>query len=146
MPKQTQDELVKILETRYNVFFTPVRGKKVFYDTNINGKRSVVLCSPCSKIHKDGQGWIDLTKIQIDLLAEYNAALLAFRLPNRQAYYVNYQQIRSLLTEACIFDNSREGVHWKLYIWPERIEVRKNKRTLNLASNSFENIDVIFRG
>src|SRR6266498_4392398 len=79
MPIQTKTEVVKMLGTRYNVKFTPVSGKKVFFDTNMNGNRKIVVCSPHSTIHKGGQGWIDLTKIQTDLMEEYDAALLAFR-------------------------------------------------------------------
>lgn len=139
------EEVIKILETRYNINFTPVRGKKVFNDTHINGERSIVVCSPLSKMHAGGQGWIDLTRIQIDLIEKYDAAAIAFRLPNRQTYYVNYQQISPLLTEDCTFNNQREGIHWKLYIWPERIEVRRNVGALHITSNSFENIDVIFK-
>jgi hypothetical protein len=144
MPIQSMEEVIRILETRYNVNFTPVRGKKVFNDT-INGERSIVVCSPLSRIHSGGQGWIDLTRIQVDLIEKYDAAAIAFRLPNRQTYYVNYQQISPLLTEDCTFFNQKEGVHWKLYIWPERIVVRQNEMALHVISNSFENIDVIFK-
>jgi hypothetical protein len=111
----------------------------------MNGNRRIVVSSPQSITHKGGQGWIDLTRIQINLMEEYDAALLAFRLPRQQTYFINFQQLRPLLTEKCIFDSKREGVHWKLYVWPGRIEIRQNDTLLPIAPNTFENIEPVFR-
>lgn len=144
MPIQTKADVLRAIESRYKVSFTPVKGKRVFFDTSINGVKTIIVCSPHSTTHKSGQGWIDLTRIQIDLMDRYDAAILAFRLPRQQTYFIDFKQLRTLLTENCIFVNNREGEHWKLYVWPERIEVRQNEIALLMAPNTFENIDPIF--
>jgi hypothetical protein len=133
-----------MLSTEYKVNFSPIRGKKVFFSASMSSGRTIIVCSPHSKAHKGGQGWIDLTKIQIDLLGGYDRALIAFRLPKQQTYFLDFQQLRPLLTQKCTFVNDREGVHWKLYIWDEKIEVRRNDTQLRIEPNTFENIASCF--
>lgn len=144
MPIQTKREVVATLQTRFKVSFAPIRGKMVFFETTALDGRRVVVCSPHSKTHKDGQGWIDLTRIQIELMGKYDAAILALRLPRHQTFFLDFQRLKPLLAEHCMFVNDREGEHWKMYIWPTKLEVRQNSTTLLITPNTFDQIESLF--
>lgn len=87
-------------------------------DTN---NKFLFLISPRSKLYPKGYGWVDITKKQSDLAADYLLTIIAFRLPDRKTYYYDFHELSKHLSEEAMIYNSREGYHWKLHIWPDRI-------------------------
>ncbi|CAM4102622.1 hypothetical protein [Mesobacillus thioparans] len=101
------------------------------YEGLSEGKR-LVLCTPSSKLHPQGKGWFDLTTIQVDLLDDSDIAILAVRLQGNKIYYLDFKKLRKLMTSNIILDNSREGNHWKLYVWENYIKVQSNEKEFHV--------------
>jgi hypothetical protein len=115
-------------------------GKRVFY----NGKRvdcgKIVVCTPQSKLHRKGHGWIDFTRIQFLILDEADDSILAFRMEGDKVYYFYFRDFKDYLTKDSMLYNKREGDHWKLYIWPNYIEVRGNSTHFQIVPNNLKNL------
>ncbi len=141
----TKDSVIRQLEERYEVSLSKVAGKKVCYEGKVNGDRTLLVATPESKIHSQGQGWVDLTEIQMELMRTCTEGIVGFRLSDGKVYFVNFKSLGILLTEDSIFENEKEGRHWKLYIWPDHIEVRNSNKKLQIAPDDFSAIDSIFR-
>lgn len=94
-----------------------------------NGRR-IVVCTPYSKIHLIGKGWFDLTIKQVELLDAADIAVLAVRLEDGGINYVNFKELRKLMTLDIQRVNTREGEHWKFYIWGDHIQVRGSNSKL----------------
>ncbi|KUP22072.1 hypothetical protein [Paenibacillus sp. DMB5] len=95
----------------------------MFHGQN-NGER-LVLCSPQSKLHANGHGWFDLTKKQVELLDDADIAILAVRLEGGKVYYVDFKELRKLLSAVKTLKYSSDE-KWRLYIWDKYITVRGN--------------------
>jgi hypothetical protein len=100
----------------------------------------LVLISPSSKLHPKGHGWVDITKIQRDLALERDLAIIAFRLPDRKTYYVDFDKLSEHLSEETMMNNSHEGDHWKLHIWPEHIKIKKCDIKLPIRPNALQEL------
>jgi hypothetical protein len=120
----------------FDVLTMPLGTKRedVIYDIE-----DISICTPESKLHKNGHGWIDITSKQILLLKKAKYSILAFRLEGNKVYYVNFSDLEKYLTQEYIFNNNREGNHWKLYIWPKHIEIRGNAKHLLVEPNKLSN-------
>lgn len=131
------EEVVRKTENELQVQLIKIKRKKVIYDGCRSDSTSVILISPYSKLHEKGCGWVDITKKQRDLTTEYNVAVIVFRLP-KNTYYVDFKKLRTYLTEKYIMYNKREGEHWKLYIWPTEIQIRKCPNRLKVLPNNLQ--------
>jgi len=116
---------------RYQCSFSPLKQKKIMYEGMVNG-RTIIVCTPSSKIHPRGNGWFDLTIKQTEILDEADVAILAVRLPEGRVNYIDYKKIRELMTDKNKRTNSREGEHWKLYVWKSHIKVQGIDQVYNL--------------
>jgi hypothetical protein len=102
----------------------------VFYSGILNDNEEILICTPHSKLHINGHGWIDITSKQILLLKKAKHSILAFRLEGNKVYYVNFFDLEKYLTQETMLNNKKEGNHWKLYIWPKHIVIRGNANRL----------------
>lgn len=127
--------VLEILEKHFQTKLEKVSAKRVFYSGKLDNQKTIILCSPQSKIHTEGYAWIDITQIQTDLLKEHNYGIFAFRLENGKVYYVLFSDLVKYLTPEALINNKREGDHWKLRIWQDHIQVLGNPNTLQKRSN-----------
>lgn len=124
MSKPKIDEVIKNLSEYYSINFIKVKKKKIFYEGINKDNKKILICSPESKIHVKGHGWTDLTEVQVDLLYKYEYSILAFRLEGNIVQFLNFNTIKSYLTETNVQNNEREGNFWRLYIWDEYLQIR----------------------
>ncbi|RKZ79970.1 MAG: hypothetical protein DRQ35_03195 [Gammaproteobacteria bacterium] len=127
--------IVKEFENDFNVRLSIMHGKRIIYDGKTKVGTSVVVVMPASKIYGKGNGWVDFTKIQIDIFKQHKIAIAAFRLSDGLTYYVDMQSLYPLLTQQNMMENDREGEHWKLDVWPNRIVIRNGGETLYVKPN-----------
>lgn len=131
----------EIVISKLQEFFTITLHKlpkyNVFYSGILKDNEEILICTPHSKLHINGHGWIDITSKQILLLKKAKHSILAFRLEGNKVYYVNFYDFEKNLTQESMLNNSREGNHWKLYIWPNHIEIRGNANKLTVKPNVF---------
>jgi len=125
-------EVLTIFKDKYGLTLSKLAGKRIIFE---NESKSIVVAIPSSKIHVRGNGWVDLTKIQVDLFKSYSHCFIVFRLSNSTVYYVDMKSLLPLLTHDSIHENIREGKHWKLDIWSEKISIRKSKHSLSVKKN-----------
>jgi len=57
-------EVLTIFKDKYGLTLSKLAGKRIIFE---NESKSIVVAIPSSKIHVRGNGWVDLTKIQVDL-------------------------------------------------------------------------------
>ncbi|MGD6957247.1 hypothetical protein ACQCWA_03760 [Rossellomorea aquimaris] len=67
------------------------------YGGTSRGKR-IVLCTPSSKLHVNGNSWFDLTKKQVDLLDDSHIAILVVRLEGNKIHYIDFKELQKLMT------------------------------------------------
>jgi hypothetical protein len=123
--------IIKLLSDNFGCTFSPVRGKQIMYQ-GVIGRRRIVVCTPSSRIHAKGHGWFDLTVKQVKLLDGADVGVLAVRLEGNKVYYVNFEELRKLMTPDNLHVNQREGEHWKFYVWDNYSEVRGNNQKLSI--------------
>lgn len=111
----------------------------VFYSGMFNDTEEILVCTPQSKLHIKGHGWIDITSKQILLLKKAKLSILAFRLEGNKVYYVNFFDLEKYLTQESMLNNKKEGNHWKLYIWPKHIVIRGNANRLLVEPDILDN-------
>lgn len=137
-------QIKKEVERMFDVKLKKLPRKKIIYEGVAKDNKTLVLISPSSKLHTKGHGWVDITKIQRDLALERDLAIIAFRLPDRKTYYVDFDKLSEHLSEETMMNNSREGDHWKLYIWPKYIEIRKCDTKLPIRPNDGVILDGVY--
>ncbi|RUS44571.1 hypothetical protein [Cohnella sp. AR92] len=115
--------VVNKLTQKYGCSLSTIKGKQIMFQGVSGGKR-IVVCTPYSKIHTIGKGWFDLTTRQVELLDEADIAVLAVRLEDGNIYYVDFKELRKMMTLDLQIVNLNEGEHWKFYIWGNNIQVR----------------------
>jgi hypothetical protein len=141
MPTTTINRVVEIFDKKHNICLTKLPSKKIIYTGNTKNNKSIVVIMPSSKIYPRGNGWVDFTKIQIDLLKQYEIAIVVFRLSNEKNYFVNMKGLFSLLSDNNMITNNKEGEHWKLDIWEYKIVVRNGGETLSVKPNESQFIN-----
>jgi hypothetical protein len=122
-------DIIIVLETiskKYNCTLLNITRKQIMYQGVSKGKK-LVLCTPSSKLHPQGKGWFDLTVKQVEILDDSDIAILAVRLQGGKIYYINFKDIRKLMTPDIMLENPREGEHWKFYVWPSCIKIQGNE-------------------
>lgn len=123
--------VVSTVSEKFNSTLSNIKRKQIMYEGISSGKR-VVLCTPSSKLHISGKGWFDLTTKQVDLLDDADIAILAVRLQGNKIYYLDFKELRKLMTPDIVLRNSNEGEHWKLYVWENYIKVQGNEKEFHI--------------
>lgn len=136
------DQIKKKVGREFLVNLKKLPKKRIIYKgkNKVKDNESLVLISPMSKLHPRGCGWVDITKIQRDLASEYSLAIIAFRLPDRKTYYVDFDKLSEHLSEETMINNSHEGDHWKLHIGPEHIKIQKCDTKLPIRPNALQEL------
>lgn len=117
---------------KYNCTLLNIMRKQIMYHGVSNGKK-LVICTPSSKLHPQGMGWFDLTIKQVELLDDSDLSILAVRLQGLKIYYIDFKELRKLMTSDIMIENSREGKHWKFYVWENYIQVRGNDKNFKIV-------------
>ncbi len=125
-------KVLSFLKNEHGLLLSKLAQKKIFFE---NISKSIVVAMPSSKVYERGNGWVDLTKIQIELFKTYSHGYIIFRLSNSTVYYVDIKALLPLLTQDSMHENSKEGKHWKLDIWSNKISVRKSDSFLSVKEN-----------
>jgi hypothetical protein len=123
--------VVKTVSEKYNCTLSNIKRKQIMYHGVSNGKK-LILCTPSSKLHVNGNGWFDLNTKQVELLDDSEIALLAVRLEGNKIYYVDFKELRKLMTLDNILKNYAEGEHWKFFVWENHIKVQGNEREFHV--------------
>jgi len=135
MTTATIVSIVQVFESEFGVQLSKMPRKKIIYDGKTKQNKSIVVVMPASKIYARGNGWIDFTKIQVDTLKKYQIAIAAFRLSDGTTYFIDMNTLFPMLTQENIMENEREGEHWKMDIWPNKIIIRNGGETLHVKPN-----------
>lgn len=123
---------------QYNLALRKLPRKQIIYGGSTAKNKSVVVVMPASKIYSRGNGWVDFTKIQIELFKQFTIAIAIFRLDDGTNYYVNLGDLFPLLSNDNMMVNSREGEHWKIDIWPTKLTLRNGGQSLCVHPNKRE--------
>ncbi len=140
MVVKTINDVVTEFEKEYDIFLSKVKRKKIIYDGYTNNDKSIVVVTPESKIYPRGNGWVDFTKIQIDIFKQYSIAICVFRISDGITYYLNLNDLFPFLTDSNMMINTREGEHWKIDIWPNKLVVRNGGQNLSVVANAISDI------
>jgi hypothetical protein len=89
--------VLKKIHKKFNCSLSVIKGKQIMFRGNSDGK-SLILCTPSSKLHPRGMGWFDLTIKQVEILDKAEIAILAVRLEGSKIYYLNFKRLRRLMT------------------------------------------------
>jgi hypothetical protein len=136
----SKEFVISKLQEYFTISLSKLPKYRIFYNGIFNDTEEILICTPHSKLHINGHGWMDITSKQILLLNKAKHSILAFRLEGNKVYYVNFYDLEKYLTPESMFNNSREGNHWKLYIWPKHIEIRGNANSLLVESDNLDNL------
>ena len=112
------DLVLNKIENNYNTKLKKLSRKKIIFEGIIKNNKKLVLLTPKSKIHKNGRAWIDINKKQVDILYNYDIAIIVFRIENYGCFLINFMELKSYLNDDNMIINSKEGEHWKLHISP----------------------------
>lgn len=126
----SKEKVISDLQGQFKVKLHPVKGKQIFYTGIFNDGKEILICTPKSKLYPKGHGWVDITTKQYELLDRAFEGILAIRQEHNKLYSVKFKDLKNYLTIASMLNNTREGDHWKLYIFPDHIEVLGNKNIL----------------
>ena len=136
----SKEFVISELQDYFKISLSKLPKYRVFFSGLLNHIEDISICTPESKLHKNGHGWIDITSKQVLLLKKAKHSILAFRLEGNKVYYVNFYDLEKYLTPESMFNNSREGNHWKLYIWSKHIEIRGNANSLLVEPDNLDNL------
>lgn len=136
----SKEEVVAKLKNLFNVNLLLVPRKQLFYSGKLPNGKEMLICTPGSKLHPRGNGWTDLTTVQVSMLEKADCSMLAFRVEGNSVYYVNFIELRSYLTEETMINNKNEGDHWKLHIWPDHIKVLGNAANFYVEADNLDQI------
>ena len=101
----------------------------------------ILVCTPYSRLHKQGNG-LTLPLSNLQMLDKDTNSILAFRVGGNEAYYFHFRDIKPYLTKEAMVYNKREGDHWKLYIWLNYIQVLGSSNLFRIKPNDLEQLTV----
>ena len=125
MPTPTIENILAIFDEEYSISLKEMTRKRIIYEGKTKHGKSIVVVMPCSKVYDRGNGWVDFTKIQIDIFKQHQIAIAVFSLSNGAKYFIDMNTLFPILTQKNMMTNEIQGEHWKLHIWPDKIVVRK---------------------
>ncbi|EAO9488575.1 hypothetical protein AKL49_25165 [Salmonella enterica] len=123
--------VIQTLSQKFKCHFKAIKRKQIMFEGINNGKK-IIICTPSSKIHAQGNGWFDLNTKQVAILDEAEFAVLAVRLEGKKIYYVDFKELKRLMTPEVICENYAEGKHWKLFVWETYIQIQGNDQKFNV--------------
>jgi len=130
-----KETVVRMISERYDCVLTIMKQKKIMYEGTTQSRKSVVVCTPETKLHNQEHGWFDLSTKQVEILDKADMAIMAVRIEGNKVYFVEFKNLRRLMTEDMILDYSKDE-KWRFYIWEDRIEVRGNKEKFYVSGES----------
>ena len=144
MTVKTIIEVVNEFGKEYDIFLSKVKRKKIIYEGVTKNNDSIVVVTRESKIYPRGNGWVDFTKIQIEIFKQSLIAVCAFRMSDGTTYYINMANLFPLLTLDNLMENKREGEHWKIDIWPNKLVIRNGGQLLSIRANDISDMSDLF--
>ncbi|MCU6796823.1 hypothetical protein OB236_32330 [Paenibacillus sp. WQ 127069] len=126
-----KNHIIETLSNKHNCRLTNITRKQIMFEGKCNGQR-IVVCTPKSKIHEKGSGWFDLNMAQVEILDEANIAILAVRLEGSKVYYVDFKELRKLITPELIVFSKIIGKHWKFFVWETHIQIQGSKKKFDV--------------
>lgn len=118
-----KEVVVTFLNKLYNSKFNSIKRKKILYEGFVGGTK-IIVCTPSSKLHDKGCGWFDLNIAQVDILDKSDISILAIRMEGNKVYYVNFKELRGLLSASHTVYTPILGPHWKFFVWPTSLEIQ----------------------
>ena len=128
----SKEKVISDLENQFKVKLHSVKGKRIFYAGILENGKDILICTPESKLHSKGYGWVDITTKQNEMLGQAFEGIVAIRLEQNKLYNLNFKDLKKYLTVDSMVNNSREGDHWKLHILPNHIKVLGNKNLFSI--------------
>lgn len=122
----SKETVISNLQKELSVSLKLETGKRIIYSGIDINRKKIIVCTPESKVHNKGHGWVDFTAIQKTLIEKADFSIMALRMGDDKTYYINFKLLAPYLTSETMVNNKREGDHWKLYIWPDHIQIRGN--------------------
>jgi len=124
--------IVAVAETAFQVSLFPIPRKTILYQGKDKSGQTIALCTPGSAFYESiNAWWVDITEIQKFVLDQYDRAIVIFRLDGSDKFkivIVEYKILKEYLIEEAKFYNKNEGLHWKIYIRENELEIRKNSK------------------
>lgn len=130
-----KETVVKMISERYDCELTIMKQKKIMYEGTTQSGKTVVVCTPETKLHNQEHGWFDLSTKQVEILDGADMAIMAVRIEGTKVYFVEFKNLRRLMTEDIILDYSKDE-KWRFYIWEDHIKVRGNDEKFYVSGES----------
>jgi len=140
METPTKEKIISELERHLRLDLFQVMGKQIFYSGRDGYGKEVLVCTPYSRLHAQGNGWIDLTTIQFAMLDKVHDSILAFRVEPNKVYYFHFRDLKPYMTKETMVYNKHEGDHWKIYVWPNYIQVLGNESIFRMRPNNLDDL------
>lgn len=118
-----KEQALKDIAAKYKTVFSSIPGKQIMYSGKLEDGRSIVICTPQSKLYAKGNAWVDITVAQYEIMNNADFAMLAVRPEDEGKIYLEFDQLKKYLSDKNMLSNSHEGDHWKLHIWPGKVKV-----------------------
>ncbi|WP_449402799.1 hypothetical protein [Exiguobacterium artemiae] len=135
-----KETVVKTISERYDCVLTIMKQKKIMYEGTTRNDKSVILCTPESKLHNQEHGWFDLSTKQVEILDGADMAIMAVRIEGNKVYFVEFKNLRRLMTEDMILDYSKDE-KWRFYIWEDHIKVRGNDEKFYVSGEVVKTVE-----
>lgn len=113
----------------------PLPRKRIMFRGVAGGGKDVVVAMPESKIHDAGYGWVDINERQRSELKKGSAALVVFRLADGLWYSVDFNALDELFQDDLADCSAQAGKHWKLRLWPSRLEMMRGGASIHWQAN-----------
>jgi hypothetical protein len=136
----SKEAVIQQLEEYYETKLSPIQGKRILYEGTLSNKLRIVVCTPQTKIHAQGQGWVDISKTQVEEFKNFDISILAIRMEGNMMYYMHFDTLRPYFTDESLLTNKTAGEFWRLYLWPDKIQIVRNKEMLSIEPNNLNNL------
>ncbi|WP_214855526.1 hypothetical protein [Exiguobacterium sp. s166] len=135
-----KETVVKMISERYDCALTIMKQKKIMYEGTTRNDKLVVLCTPETKLHNQEHGWFDLSTKQVEILDGADMAIMAVRIEGNKVYFVEFKNLRRLMTADMILDYSKDE-KWRFYIWEDHIKVRGNDEKFYVSGEVVKTVE-----
>ena len=140
MSTPEKETVVKMISERYDCVLTIMKQKKIMYEGTTRNDKLVILCTPESKLHNQEHGWFDLSTKQVEILDGSDMAIMAVRIEGNKVYFVEFKNLRRLMTEDMILDYSKDE-KWRFYIWEDHIKIRGNDEKFYVSGEIVKTVE-----
>lgn len=137
-----KETVVKMISERYDCVLTIMKQKKIMYEGTTRNDKSVILCTPESKLHNQEHGWFDLSTKQVEILDGADMAIMAVRIEGNKVYFVEFKNLRRLMKADMILDYSKDE-KWRFYIWEDHIKVRGNNEKFYVSGEVVKSMELV---